>query len=225
VLLPLPAAGADGADAPSRTALASDLAELSQAAGSAYERVVGRLEGPLERTREPRTSSAGNLVTDVLRASAAADVAVHNKGGLRRDLDAGPVTARQAFELLPFDNTLVLLELDGAELEALFRHALDGHRHLAFEVGGATLEAVRERGLFRLTRVLVDGVPLEPARRYRLVTNSFLAAGGDGLLPPRLMQRAEDTGVLLRDVLVEAFRSQGSLRTTTENRLRVVGDD
>lgn len=224
-LVELPAGDEALADAArALPALAARCAELERETGESWERVVGRLAAPLERTREARSSSAGNLLADVLRAHAGADVALHNKGGLRRELAAGPVTARDLFELLPFDNTVSVLALSGAELERLLHHAVDERRALGIEVSGATLALARDRGRLRLERILVGGAALEPERAYRLATNSFVAGGGDDLVPAELRARAADTGVLLRDALEQAFAAAGELVPTDENRMPLAGE-
>jgi 2',3'-cyclic-nucleotide 2'-phosphodiesterase (5'-nucleotidase family) len=221
-LIELPAAPAALAAAEERNpALAALCRELVRESGAAWTRVVGRLSAPLERTREPRSSSAGNLVADMLREHAAADVGLHNKGGLRRDLPAGDVRARDVFELLPFDNTVVVLELDGAELEGLLRHAVDGRRNLSIELSGMTLELALQDGRLRIAELRVGGEPPQRERTYRLATNSFLARGGDDVVPPALRGRGQDGGVLLRDALQTAFEKHGVLAPSSENRVVV----
>ena len=61
----------------------------------------------------------GNWIADVFRAGTGADFAIHNRGGIRKRLVPGPLTRRDLFELLPFDNDLVTMTLTGAELEAM----------------------------------------------------------------------------------------------------------
>ena len=83
---------------------------LVRQSSARQDEVVGELATPAERGRDFRSSSAGNWITDHMRAQASADVAIHNRGGIRRALPAGPITRRLLFEILPFDNTVVLLD-------------------------------------------------------------------------------------------------------------------
>ena len=73
---------------------------------------VGRLEGALRRAERPLVSStAGNFITDAVRAHTGADFALHNRGGIRTNLYAGVVTRRDVFDFAPFSNHLVVLTL------------------------------------------------------------------------------------------------------------------
>jgi len=187
-------------------------------------RVVGRLAAPLERNLgRYRSSPAGNLLTDVMRARFGADVAIQNRGGIRCDLAAGEVTRRDLFELLPFGNTLVAMTLSGAELTACVRAAVEGTAHSGLELSGLVVEvAVDDDENGRLVRLLVGGEPVEPDRDYRLVTNSFLAGGGDaypGLSEGR--DRREDPAPL-RDLLEEHLATAGAVSPPTEDRYAVI---
>jgi len=172
------------ADDPARNAALDAAAErLVERSRAAMDVVIGELPVPLLRSRDPFTSSSsGNLVADVMRARAGADVALQNRGGLRADLPAGPVTRRELFQVLPFDNHLVIVTLRGSELEALLRATIEGGETggSTFELSGMVLELDRSGGPPRLARVLVGGEPLRPAGRYRVATNSFVASGGGG---------------------------------------------
>jgi len=187
-------------------------------------RVVGRLDAPLGRNLGRYVSSpAGNLVADVMRERLGADVAIQNRGGLRRDLSPGPVTRRDLFELLPFGNHLVCMTLTGAELAACLSAAIEGTAHTGLEFSGLVAEVtVDAAGNGELARLLVGGAPVDPEGEYRVVTNSFLAGGGDaypGLSGGR--DRREDPAPL-RAVLEEHFRARDSVRPPTEDRYRVV---
>lgn len=135
------------------------------------------------------------IVTDAFLARAfRADLAIQNGGGVRIAIPAGPVTIGTAYTLLPFNNTLVELELTGAEV---LQAVEDGLAFYATNPGGNTgafpygshirwhIDMRQPRGS-RLSNVevkdRVTGVwaPLDPTATYTVVTNSFLAGGGDG---------------------------------------------
>ena len=192
---------------PAEFAAAADA--LSARAAEDMDTVVGRLARPLARKGGALASStAGNLIADVFLRRSGADVAVHNKGGIRTSLDAGAVTRRDLFELLPFDNTLVVLDVSGAELRETVRRAVEEREHSGIEVAGLrVVVADPDAPHSKLIAVqLADGTPLDPARRYRVATNSFLAGGGDGYFDPDV-RVAVDTGHLLRDLLEAELRA------------------
>ena len=193
------------------------LVERSEAAMGV---VVGRLTGDLPRGHDRYvTSPSGNLVTDVMRARTGADVAIQNRGGLRANLLAGPVTRRHLFQLLPFDNHLVTVTISGSELEELMRSSLEGEGGRSFEFSGMLVGISRAQGRPQVQSILIAGAPLDPAGRYTVTANSFNAAGGDGFEILAQAQERQVDPILLRDLLEEAFAG-GELAPPTENRFR-----
>ena len=132
------------------------------------------------------------LVTNAFLArSFEADIAIQNSGGIRIDIPEGDVTIADVFELLPFANTIVNLEMTGEEIAAVVEEAIafsidpDGSSG-AYPYGAGIrwdvdLTAADGERLSNI-EVLVDGayVPLDPAATFTVATNSFTAGGGDG---------------------------------------------
>lgn len=166
-------------------------------------------------------STLGNLVADaMLAAHPEADFAMMNSGGIRSELPAGEVNFGEMFEVLPFDNYIALIRVSGAELRELLRLGTLGRTGimqvagLKMEVDGskdAGLPAEKVDHIVSLTTA--DGQAIDPHRMYTLVTNDFLAAGGDGLAPltrtlPR--ERFTLTSDLIRDVVLEQLRKRAA---------------
>lgn len=183
---------------------------------------VGELSADLGRSRGVVSGSAGNWITDVMRARLGCDVGVQNRGGIRRNLDKGTLTRRDLFEILPFGNTLVEIELSGAELFEMAKNAVEDRSHSGIEFSGMRLHY---RGAWpdgALERVEVAGKPVAPEARYRLATNSFLAGGGDSYLPESVrMREMKDTGLILRDLMEEALAAGAGALVDTGNRFTV----
>lgn len=142
------------------------------------EPVIGSLTDRL--IRKYRTeSSLGSFVADVIRDSAGADVGLTNAGGLRADLPAGDVTLGQIRDALPFLNSVVTVEMSGAQLVEILEQGLSLERGM-IQVSG--LEAVVDldrRPGSRLVELSIGDRPLDETRTYSVATNSFLAEGGD----------------------------------------------
>lgn len=195
---------------------------LEARAAESMGEVVGTLAGPLEQSRRPLVNtSAGNFITDLLRARTGADVAIHNRGGIRTALPAGPVTRRDLFMILPFGNHLVTVELDGATLEGLFRRSVEDPESRPLEFSGAVVRARLEGGKPRFLGLVIGGAPCEPARRYRLTTNSFLAEGNDGLKELATATPRELDFILMRDLVEAAFAGGRTLTPATDQRYEV----
>lgn len=141
-----------------------------------------------------RGSDAAEVIAEAfLQASRRADFALQNAGGVRAPITAGTISMNTAFTVLPFNNTLVELELTGAQLVAAFEDAVaeyldrggsDGSHPYAAGLRW-DLDLGKPKGQ-RFTHVEArdrgSGTwkPLDPARRYVLITNDFVAAGQDG---------------------------------------------
>ncbi|WP_051218483.1 bifunctional metallophosphatase/5'-nucleotidase [Nocardioides insulae] len=162
-------------------------------------------------------STLGGLVADALREGvsdiADVDLGITNPGGLRDELlyagdtaenpanTDGVVTYAEANQVLPFNNTVSLGQLTGAQivsvLEQQWQPAGVARPYLQLGLSqnvSVTADAGAPAGE-RITSVRVDGEPLDPARSYTVSTLSFLSAGGDNFTA---FQEGEwtDTGLL-----------------------------
>lgn len=156
------------------------------------ERSVGRLTAPLSYVRDPAgESDLGSVIADAMREAATGatgqtfDVAFMNPGGIRGDLSkSGEVTFADLFAVQPFGNSLTAMTLAGSEIEAVLRQQFrtEGNKILHISEGFSYRWRRQADGTGSLVSgsVLVNGVPLDPARNYRVVTNNFVASGGDG---------------------------------------------
>ncbi|MDG2142208.1 MAG: bifunctional UDP-sugar hydrolase/5'-nucleotidase [Planctomycetota bacterium] len=183
--------------------------------------VVGDLADPFERRfHRVHSCAGGNFLTDRMRAAAGADVAFQNRGGIRCDLPAGPITRRNLFELLPFGNRLVLMELSGSDLYECIRMSVEGTAHTGLEVSGVTVLWTEAGDGYKLTGVEVGGTPIDLDAKYKVATNNFLVGGGDGydVLKGKTVLRDDPT--ILRDILGAHFLATKSVQLPDEDRYR-----
>ena len=197
-------------------------AALVARADAAMNAVVGVLGRPLSVSRRPRIStSAGNCITDLMRERTGAAVAIHNRGGIRTTLPAGPVTRRDLFMLLPFANHIVTFDLEGRALREILRRSIEDPKGRPFEFSGMTAVVRLEAGQPKLVEVRVGDDALDPARRYRVTTNSFLAQGNDGLVEFAEASTREIDFTVLRDLLEQGFAG-GALVPALDQRYEVL---
>ena len=136
------------------------------------------------RTRE---SNFGNLVAEAMRRGVGAEVGLTNGGGIRGDrtYPAGTrLTRKDLLTELPFGNTVVLMELSGADLLAALENGVSRVEDRAGRFPQiAGLRLVYDPGApagSRVVEVEVGGTPLDPGRTYTVATNDYMAGGGDG---------------------------------------------
>lgn len=175
-------------------------------------------------TRDDRAaeSTLGNLVAEALRAGVTdrgADLAVTNPGGLRAELlvagdtstysanTDGVITLAEAAAVLPFANTVSLVDLTGAQLDAVLEQQWPtASRTTTLKLGlsdnvRVTTDPSRPVG-DRVTSIRIDGVPVDPSATYTLSTLNFLAAGGDGF-SALAGGRSTDIGLLDLDLFTD----------------------
>lgn len=172
------------------------------------ERVPGQGLSTICDVRETQAHGGDiqQLVTAAYLARApGANVAIQNAGGARIDIPAGPISVSDVYSLLPFANTLVELRLTGAEIKTALEEAVAGFMDHADGSDGAypvaanlrwDLDLSQPRGR-RFSNIRIRGRgasdwrPLDDAEAVVVVTNSFLAGGGDGY---ETFKRAREEG-------------------------------
>ena len=170
------------------------------------EEVIGQASVSLTRGRPE--STLGNFMGDLIMARGPdyfdepADFAIHNPGGLRiPEINPGVVRVSDIYQLMPFDNTIVLLEMTGDQLPMLFnRMAQSGGWPISKEVNFHISEG-------EATNVLISGKPIEPERVYRILMPDYVAVGGSDCDFLVEMPR-KDSGVFTRDIIIEYIRSE-----------------
>jgi len=196
---------------------------------------VGRNARRLTRTRGGE-SPVGSLVADAIRAATLADIALQNNGGLRAELPEGPVSRGAIYEVLPFENSLVTMELTGAEVRRAIEEGLVNER--ITQVSGVRYRF--DLGALAFARVTAlagpDGQPLDEASTYVVAVNDFMAGGGDDYATLTRGRAMRDTGIGLRETLEDHVRRMserggavdhsGDGRVTREpgSRLPALGD-
>ena len=193
------------------------LEPFRRAAGPVIAEPVGRADARLVREYTGE-SSLGDFVADVMREATGAEIAFENAGGLRADIPEGAVTRAHVLDALPFVNTVVTLELTGAQVRAVLEQGLTLERGLV-QISGlvASYDLARPTGS-RLLAVEAGGKPLDDARTYRVATNSFLALGGDLYAAFPRGRTVADGRVLLSDAVVAWFRAHGAVRLPPAGR-------
>ena len=150
-------------------------------------------------------SPLGNFVTDLQITQSKPlynkpiDLSLTTNGGLRVPLPEGNITTGHVFELMPFENELVVLTLSGDKVKALFDYAAEKK----FVVINNSTYTVKGG---RATEIKINGKPLDVKQQYTLVTSDYLAGGGDGLAMLKDPVKYEKIGFLLRDAILQQIR-------------------
>ncbi|GAA4343512.1 5'-nucleotidase [Flaviaesturariibacter amylovorans] len=204
----------------------SSLARVLQPYRDSVDRSMSEVVGIADKALDKKQpeGTLGNFMVDAFFYAAEQqfklkpDVGIFNFGGIRlTQLPAGPVTRGKIFELMPFDNQLVLQRLPGSALQQLLDHVAAAK---GWPVHGLTMEI---RG-GKAVNVRINGAPLDPNKTYILVNSDYVANGGDNAAMLKAFPQ-QSVGYLQRDALFDYIRhlkSQGkNISATEENRVYV----
>lgn len=129
------------------------------------------------------------------------DISVVNLGGLRTVVTAGNMTIGKVFELMPFENELVILWLRGDKLNDLAQYFAS--------MGGEGISGLRmEIQNGKAVNVTIDGKPLATDKLYSIATNDYLAAGNDKMVQLAMYEKRLNTGIKVRDLLLNFIKKE-----------------
>lgn len=187
--------------------------------------VISYAPNNLVRTDGNMQSSLGNLLADLCfakgdsiyytRTGKHADFAFFNYGGIRAGINKGNVTNKHVFELMPFDNTLVVVEMTAKKIEELIQYFKANKR--AHPISKQVNVVLTKNGY----SIKINGRKLDSSRTYKVVSSNYLQSGGDRmyffLKPVHLFE----SNFLIRDAIKSHFKNQDTLKSRLDNRVFV----
>lgn len=138
------------------------------------------------------------------------DFTMINMGGLRCEWPAGDITFRNVFELMPFDNEMVILTLSGESVLTLVQNCRDR--------GG---ECNSKELRITPTTATVRGQKIDPNGTYYVVTSDYLSGGADGLTALTYFTDRKLTGKKMRDLYIQYIQQVKTVQATTDGRMQL----
>lgn len=140
-------------------------------------------------------------------------------GGLRNGLPLGPLTLSNVFELMPFENEMMVFELKGSDVKVL----IDYIAHAGGQpVSGITMKIVDQKA----SDVLINGSPFELTKNYHVLTSDYIAGGGDGVNCFKNPVSRKVVGLKIRDALIKYIKDTQAAGKKISSKLdgRIVND-
>ncbi|SFI75671.1 5'-nucleotidase, C-terminal domain [Kaistella treverensis] len=177
----------------------------------------------VDLTKSGDNSNLGNLLADYTFEGAdvwaknngipgGIDGAVINIGGIRTTIAKGDIITRQIYEVMPFENEVMIMKMKGADMQGLFDYYLKTQKnnpvsHIVIETDGD-----------KIVKQLINGEKIDPAKTYYIATSDYLALGGDNM---DYFKKGEmiSTGIKLRDLFLEKFKANPEVTVPTDVRL------
>ena len=202
-------------------------AELSRELDVTIGTLAVELDSRSSSVRGQETA-IGNLIADAMRASTGADVAITNGGGIRGNKQypvGAKLTRRDVLTELPFGNATVMVEITGKDIKDALENGLSQYDNRAGrfpQVSGmvVTFDGKAAAGS-RVQSLVINGSPYDPAGRYKVASNDFMFAGGDGyaaLGRGRTLVGKTD-GSLMANVVMGYARKLGTVENRIEGRI------
>ncbi len=177
-----------------------------------FGRVLCQAPKGLFRGRQGEPNALGNWMADLMRDAAAkatgrtVDAAITNSGGLRANFRPGPVTVGDVYEVMPFENALVVVEMHGSDVIRAVKQGIERRAGEPVSNLKAVLSGTPEAPVCTVT--FADGSPIVPTAIYLVATSDYLAKSGD-TMRALAGHAPEDTGLKLRDTVLQACEALG----------------
>lgn len=176
-------------------------------------------------------ASIGNLMADVSyemvnpiyfkRTGKNIDLVLLNWGGIRADLPQGDVTVGTVYNLMPFENKMVVLEVKGEKLNEMVQYLVKAKKPnpLSHQV---KLHITKKGDIELFT---INNKVINPEATYTIATSDYLMNGGDGMLFFQNPINVHETDYLIRNVLMDYFKKIDTVQAKKDDRFIFVGNE
>lgn len=184
--------------------------KIKRSLGDIYNKKIGTTFSTIYTSKE-KESSLGDLITDSIRDKSGAQIAFQNSYGIRSSIIKGDIRYQDVFEILPFENTIITMELSGRQIKELLEESFSLNNGM-LQVSGliATYNLNNPAGQ-RLVNLTIDDKSVNDEDYYLVATNNFLASGGDNFDVFLKGKSIRDTKISLRDAFIEYIKNQTEL--------------
>lgn len=168
-------------------------------------------------------TSAGNLMADIVLAEANPifksrtgkniDFVLLNHGGIRSIISQGKISARTAYEVMPFENSIVVAELSGQSVIDLVSFLKDSGR--AHPIAGLQIILDKDN---TVVSIHIQGKPLDKNHTYNVATSNYLVTGGDHMVFFKNAKSFVDTDYLIRNAMIDYFKKVDTVAPVVDNR-------
>lgn len=167
-------------------------------------------------------SNLGNLLADYTFQGADAwakknnippiDAAVINIGGIRTIIPKGDILTKQIYEVMPFENEIVIVKMTGKDVEGLFDY------YMKTQKNNPVSHILIETDDNSISKKLINGKSVDEGKTYYIATSDYLALGGDNMFFFSKGQMIQ-TGIKMRDLFLEKFKQNPEISAPDDVRL------
>ena len=195
------------ASIPEDAAIQKVIAPLAAEIRATFDLPLVQAPQGLFRGRRGEENLLGYWVSDVMRMAAEAVIgppvsfAITNAGGLRANLRPGQLRVADIYEVMPFENELVVIELTGAEVIQVVRESIVRRGGEPCSGVKAVVGGTPEAATFTIT--WEDGSPIDPGAVVKVAISDYLYGGGDSIPTLKQGRKPFTTGLTIRQILLD----------------------
>jgi len=177
-----------------------------------YKKNDGELNSTLSNMFADATYEMSNPVFNKMSGKNI-DIVLLNNGGIRSIISKGNISEKTAFELMPFENSIVVLELNGFSIIKM----IDYLRKVKLQHPISGLQITLNND-YSLNEVKINGVSIENEKKYYVATTDYLLEGGDKMYFLSETTKTTDIKYKMRDILIDYFKKHDTLKLKSDNR-------
>lgn len=177
----------------------------------------------LNKSEGELNTAIGNLMADIVmdqanpifksRTGNNIDMVLLNHGGIRSTIGKGPVTARTAYSIMPFENEIVVVELTSDKIKEMLSY-LESNK-TAHPISGIEIKLDRN---YKITGTAINGEPIESGKTYFVATSDYLQQGGDNMDFFKDPVELHYIDYKIRNAIIDYFSKVDTLKTARDNR-------
>lgn len=178
---------------------------------------------PMFKTDTKLNTAIGNMMADAVieigdpifhkRTGKHIDLALLNFGGIRSGINAGDITTRTAYNIMPFENEVVVAELNSNQTQKLIDYLVTNK--IAHPFSGLKIELNSDG---KLLQALINNETIRKDRNYYVATSDYLLKGGDNMTFFENAESVERLDYKLRNLFIDYFKAHDTIAPTHDNR-------
>lgn len=201
--------------APYRDHIDKDLNTVLAYSPETLDKSTGKWQSTLGNLMADACVARGNTIL-YAREKKKIDICILNHGGIRAALPKGDVTPRTAFQIMPFENSLVVIAMNGEVVMDMIRYFIKTQK--AQPLSGLTFTIDKNN---QAKDIKIQGNPIDTTKIYYVATNDYLANGGDDMNFFQKGIQTYDLNYKLRNVLIDYFKEIKTIPVLKETRITV----
>jgi len=198
--------------APYRNHIQKDLDSILAYAPKTYNKNDGKLN-----------TAIGNLMADIVlnesnpifkkRTGKIIDGVILNHGGIRAEIPKGPINARTAFNVMPFENEIVVVGLKGESITKAVNYLVKSRR--AHPIAGLNIKVDKD---YKLIKATINSENINPHKVYYFATSDYLYNLGDNMSFFQSNESTQNLDYKIRTAIIDYFKKTDTINPVIDNR-------